>query len=130
MAGEAKYLVGDVVPLGKPLLEFAPHDDWAVELRVAGRNGTLVHGGQTGAVRDGRQPRPITCRCTVERVQPTATVVEGKHVFLARARLTNAGAPWNLAGMEGVATLEVGPRRVWWVTLHRVVDFVRLHFWV
>ena len=128
MAGEAKYLVGDVVPLGRTLLEFAPHDEWAVELRVAGRDGTLVHGGQTGSFVTVANPDQ-SLACQVDRVQPTATAWEGTHVFLARARLTGAGA-WNLAGMEGVATLEVGARRVWWVTLHRVVDFVRLHFWV
>jgi multidrug efflux pump subunit AcrA (membrane-fusion protein) len=128
MAGEAKYLVGDVVPLGRTLLEFAPHDEWAVELRVAGRDGTVVQGGQVGSFVTVANPdQPLACQ--VDRVQPTATAWEGKHVFLARARMTDAGA-WNLAGMEGVATLEVGPRRVWWITLHRVVDFVRLNFWV
>ena len=128
MSGDARNLVGDVVPLGKSLLEFAPHDNWAVELRVDGRNGTLVRGGQAGQFVTVANPdQPVRCR--VERLQPAATVVDGKHVFVARAQL-RGDAPWNLAGMDGVATLEVGRRRVWWVALHRVIDFVRLHFWV
>jgi multidrug efflux pump subunit AcrA (membrane-fusion protein) len=128
MAADAMSLVGDVVPLGKSLLEFAPHGDWAVELRVDGRNGTLVRDGQCGQFVTVASPdQPV--RCTVDRVQPSATVVDGKHVFVARARLSG-NATWNLVGMDGVATLEVGPRRVCWVALHRVIDFVRLHFWV
>ena len=128
MAGDANDLVGDVVALGRSLLEFAPYDNWAVELRVDGSHGTLVREGQYGRFVTVASPDQPVC-CTVDRVQPTATVVDGKHVFVARARL-GGNATWNLAGMDGVATLEVGPRRVWWVTLHRLIDFVRLHFWV
>jgi len=95
---------------------------------VDGRNGALVRDGQAGRFVTVASPGQ-SVSCTVDRVQPSATVVDGKHVFLARAKLCGQ-APWNLAGMDGVATLEVGPRRVWWVVLHRVLDFARLHFWV
>jgi multidrug resistance efflux pump len=128
VSGDIKNLVGDVLPLGKPLLEFAPHESWGVELRVDGRDGTLVHAGQCGQFVTVASPdQPVSC--TVDRVEPAAQVVEGKHVFLARAQL-RGNATWNLAGMDGVANLDVGPRRVWWVALHRVVDFLRLHFWI
>jgi hypothetical protein len=29
--------------------------------------------------------------------------------------------------MDGVAKIDVGRRRVWWVSLHRAINFARLH---
>jgi multidrug efflux pump subunit AcrA (membrane-fusion protein) len=127
LAGDVKKHVGDVVPVGRSLLEFAPHTQWELELRVEGRHGGVVRPGQPGRFVTLAQPgNAVACR--VDRVEPAAQIVNGRQVFVAHARLDDH-ATWNLAGMEGVARLEIGARRVWWVALHRLIDYVRFHFW-
>ena len=99
-----------------------------MELQVNSRDAQAVTVGQVGRfVTIARPDQPVFCQ--VERIDPAATVVNGQSVYLARALVTTNSA-WSLAGMDGVATLEVGRRRVWWVALHRAIDFLRLHFWV
>ena len=48
MVGDVERRVGEVVKLGEPLLEFAAHGSWAVELRVNSRDAQLVSAGQKG----------------------------------------------------------------------------------
>ncbi len=128
MAGEVDRRVGEVVKLGEPLLEFAPHGSWAVEVRVHSRDVQLVSRGQIGRfVTIARPDQAVVCQ--VDRIAPAATVMDGQTVYVAHAHITSNSA-WSLAGMDGVATLEVGRRPVWWVVLHRGIDFVRLNFWV
>ncbi len=91
------------------------------------KDAAQVHEGQVGRfVTVARPDVPITC--AIERVQPSATVAEGVNVYVARAQVEQ-NPPWMLAGMDGVATLDVGRRRVWWVSLHRLIRFARLRFW-
>jgi hypothetical protein len=53
----------------------------------------------------------------------------GKNVFIAEATVEDNPA-WMRAGMEGVARIDAGTRRVWWVALHRMIDYLRLTFWL
>jgi hypothetical protein len=57
-----------------------------------------------------------------------ATAEDGRNFFRVDARLeepTSALRP----GMEGVAKIEVGPRRLIWIWTHSLVDWLRLWFW-
>ena len=53
----------------------------------------------------------------------------GHNVYVAEAYIT-PDAEWMRPGMEGVARIEVGPRRVWWITLHKCIDYLRLNYWL
>jgi multidrug resistance efflux pump len=128
MAGEVEQRVGEVVGLGEPLLEFAPHGSWAVELHVHSRDAQLVSVGQTGRFATIARPNQ-TIACTVQRIEPAARVIDGQTVYVARAHVAGNSA-WSLAGMDGVASLNAGRRPIWWIVLHRAIDFVRLNFWV
>ncbi len=128
MAGDIEQREGDMVRLGDPLLEFAPHGSWEVDLQVRSSDAQLVSAGQTGRFATLARPDQ-TVACRVQRVEPAATVAGGKSVYVARAEI-ESGPDWSLAGMDGMATIEVGKRRVWWVVLHRALDYLRLHFWV
>jgi multidrug resistance efflux pump len=127
MSGDLARRVGDVVTLGEPLIEFAPRGSWIIELQVDDRNAAEIQQGLHGKfVTVARPDMPIACE--VERVEPAATVADGKNVFIARATV-DRHPPWMLSGMDGVATLDIGKRPVWWVALHRVIRFARLRFW-
>jgi biotin carboxyl carrier protein len=127
MAGDLARRVGDVVSLGEPMIEFAPQGSWIIELRVDDKDAAEIREGLIGQfVTVARPDVPINCE--IERIQPSASVAEGENVFVARAKV-DQNPPWMLSGMDGVATMDVGQRHVWWVALHRMVRFARLRFW-
>ncbi len=125
--GELKRRVGEVVPLGTTLLKIAADDSWRVELRVPEED--VLEFGEGTHGRFATLARPADeIQCAVERIHPTSEANEGKNIFVVRANVTDH-PEWMRVGMEGVATMDIGQRRVWWVTLHRLIDFVRLHTW-
>jgi biotin carboxyl carrier protein len=128
MAGDLARRVGDVVTLGEPLIEFAPTGSWMIELHVDDKDAAEIQSGLTGEFVTVARPDVPIC-CEVERVEPAATVADGGNVFVARAHV-DQNPSWMLSGMDGVATLKIGKRRVWWVALHRVIRFARLRFWI
>jgi hypothetical protein len=65
----------------------------------------------------------------VDRVLESAQVVDGRNVILAEADV-EPQAEWLRPGMEGVARVQIGSRRIWWVALHRAMDYLRLNFWL
>ena len=127
MAGDLARRVGDVVSLGEPLIEFAPRGSWIIELRVDDKDAAEIRKGLMGQFVTVARP-DVPIRCEIERIQPSASVADGGNVFVARAKV-DQNPPWMLSGMDGVATMDVGQRRVWWVALHRIIRFARLRFW-
>ncbi|MCH7925548.1 MAG: diguanylate cyclase, partial [Planctomycetes bacterium] len=63
----------------------------------------------------------------IERIIPKAQVENGRNVFVAEARI-GGRADWIRPGLEGVAKIQVGRRGVWWITLHRAIDYLRMNF--
>ncbi len=128
VAGELKQRIGQLVPMGEPLLELVPQGDWSIELDIPETSAVDVKAGLTGSF--ACNPRPgETIHCQIVRVQPSSEARDGKNVFIAEASVEDNPA-WMRAGMEGVATIEVGRRAVWWVCLHRVIDALRLNGWL
>jgi hypothetical protein len=56
-------------------------------------------------------------------------MMQDRNVFIARAPL-EAHPDWMRTGMEGTARVETISRPVWWVAMHRVVDWGRMNFWL
>ena len=71
----------------------------------------------------------VRCAFEVARALPEAQLRNGRNVYVAEAQV-DATEDWIRPGMEGMAKIELGRRRIWWVTLHRVIDYLRLKFWV
>ncbi|MEX2286743.1 MAG: HlyD family efflux transporter periplasmic adaptor subunit [Planctomycetaceae bacterium] len=126
MSGEITKRVGEVVPMGETLIQFAPHDAWRVELKTPENQVLDVHAGLRGRFSTLARPDdPVSF--TLERVNPAADLKDGNNVFLATATV-DRNPSWMRAGMQGVATVDAGDRRVWWVSLHRWIDFTRFHW--
>lgn len=120
--------LGQTVPAGEVILEFAAQGGWLLEIQVPDDIGTLVQPGQQGsfaAASQSSQALPFQ----IESMEGTAQVVDGHNVFLARATLAERPA-WIKSGMEGTARVITIAKPVWWVGLHRVVDWCRLSFWI
>ena len=128
LAGDLQDHVGDFVPVGAPLAELAKRDNWRLELDVSDSLVGMIDEGDAGWFVCNARPE-IRHDCQVKLVHPAAVPEEGETKFVVEARAVER-PDWMRVGMEGVARLDTGRRPVWWVYLHRVFDFVRLHVWV
>lgn len=128
VSGELSKRIGEVVPMGAPLLEFVPEGDWSVELLVPETMATKLEVGFEGRFACNARPgQPLKCK--IVRIRPSSQPVDGKNVFIAEATVED-NPVWMRSGMEGVAQIDAGRRRVWWVGLHRIIDYVRLNLWL
>jgi multidrug efflux pump subunit AcrA (membrane-fusion protein) len=126
--GDLRKRIGAVAARGETLFEIAPHTAWTLELHVPQSAAADLASGQAGLFAAFARPnQPV--KFQVNRVLESAQVVDGRNVILAEADI-QAREEWLRSGMEGVARVQIGSRRVWWVALHRAVDYLRLNFWL
>lgn len=127
VSGDLSQQIGTPVEVGKKLFEIAPLHNYRIILQVderdigalqVGQPGELVMHGLAGA------PMPFT----VAKIMPVATAQDGKNVYRVEARLTHGTASL-LPGMEGVGKVSVGRRKLGWVLLHSLFDWLRLSLW-
>lgn len=128
IAGDLSQRIGASLTKGDALFEVAPLNRYRLELRIAERDTDDVEQGMSG--RFAVQARPEQAfSFRVMRVRPRAEVRRDKNVFIAEAEMASP-FNWLRPGMEGVARVDVGKRAVWWVVLHRVIDTLRMTFWL
>jgi hypothetical protein len=127
LSGDVTRRVGEVVPLGAPLLQFAATGNWTLELHVPEFAAVYLETGQNGQFTTSARPDEAQA-CRLTRVEMAAAVVDGKNVFVAEADV-DKNPLWIRVGMTGVARVRVGRRPVWWVGLHRTIDSLRLQWW-
>ena len=63
------------------------------------------------------------------RIAPSSETIADKNVFIGRSS-DFAALEYLQPGMSGVTHLDLGPRPVWWVLSHRVLDWLRMRFWI
>jgi multidrug efflux pump subunit AcrA (membrane-fusion protein) len=126
--GDLRKQIGSVVTRGDPFYEVAPLDSWTLELEVPESASADLRAGLGGFFASYARPEE-TRRLTVRRVLPEAQIREGRNVYVAEAEVS-APADWLRPGLEGVAKIDLGRRRVWWVVLHRAVDYLRMKLWL
>ena len=64
----------------------------------------------------------------VERVTPISTNEDGSNYFRLEAALEQPIAALR-PGMEGIAKIDVGRRRLIWIWTHEMLDWLRLRTW-
>ncbi len=128
VSGDLRQRIGQVIAQGEPVFVLAPSGGWMLELEVPESGVSDVGAGLTGWFASHARPEE-TLVCRITRVQPSAQLRRDRNVFVAEAEV-DIQAPWMRPGVEGVASIDAGRRRVWWVLLHRMVDYVRLKLWV
>jgi hypothetical protein len=120
--------IGQIFALGSPVIEFAPNGGWTLEIQIPDDIGTLVRPHQVGTFA-AASLTSHSMPFEIVSVDGTAQVVDGKNVFIARAPLGEQ-PEWMKSGMEGTAKVTTVSKPVWWVALHRLVDWCRLSFWI
>ncbi|MEM1072430.1 MAG: efflux RND transporter periplasmic adaptor subunit [Planctomycetota bacterium] len=126
--GDLRQRIGESLAMGDPLFKLADTSTWTVRVAVPQRVASDLEPGQVGQFAPAARPE-AAWDLSIARVKPVPVVEEGKSVYVAEAELHNA-PDWLKPGMEGGAQIQFGQRPVWWLLSHRVVDYMRLNFWL
>jgi hypothetical protein len=128
VSGDLRTRIGGVLPMGEELFAVSPLGEWTLELEIPDSASADIRVGQGGAFASYARPEQVQ-ELRLTRIRPQAEVRNENNVYIAEAEVHEAH-DWIRPGMEGVAKVHLGPRRVWWVTLHRVIDYLRLKLWL
>lgn len=128
VTGDLRKRIGSVVEMGDPLFEIAPPHGLIVELAVPESDAEDLAVGLTGTFAPSARPEQ-TRSLRVLRILPRTEIRERGNACIVEAA-TNLEEGWLRPGMEGVARIHVGRRPVWWVGIHRIVDYLRLKLWL
>ena len=120
--------LGQVLRHGEPVMQFAPEDGWLLEIRVPDHSASYILASQSGTFAASTRPNE-KLEFSIDSVDGSAAVLDEENVFIARAPL-EARPDWMRTGMEGFAQVQTERKPVWWVALHRVIDWTRLNFWL
>lgn len=125
--GDLSQLLGTPVEQGKVLFEVAPLDAYRVVMDVDERDIAHVRVGQRGELALSGMPGLLHA-FTVRQVTPVSTPQDGRNYFRVEAGLDQSTERLR-PGMEGIAKVEVGERRVIWIWTHSLVEWLQLWAW-
>jgi biotin carboxyl carrier protein len=126
--GDLRQSIGAPVARGDVLYEIAPLEGYRAVLEVDEREAPAVRSGQAGTLALNALPSD-PMRLRVRRVTPVASVREGRTYFRVEADLAEAPEIELRPGMEGVARIEIGSRRLVWIWTHKAAAWLRLQLW-
>jgi len=127
VSGDLTQKLGAPVQRGDVLFEIAPLEDYRVVLKVDERDIRDVAQGQHGELLLQSMPSDRQS-ITVARVTPVSTPEDGRNYFRVEAKL-DKGVERLRPGMEGVAKVNVGDRKLIWIWTRYLLDWVRLQVW-
>lgn len=125
--GDLSQSLGSALKRGETVFEIAPLAGYRVIVNVDERDIADVVSGQTGVLilsSITQEAFPFT----IGNVTSVTTAREGKNYFRVEAMLEDSLERLR-PGMEGVAKVDVEPRRLFWIWTHRIVDWFRMFFW-
>jgi len=125
--GDLSRSLGAPVEKGTLLFEVAPLDGYRIILEVDERDIAYVAAGKRGQLGLSAMPGE-TLPLAVEKITPVSSAVDGRNVFRVEASVLRPVASLR-PGMEGVAKIEIGRRRLIWIWTHDLFDRLRLWAW-
>lgn len=127
VTGDLSQQIGTPVEAGKKLFDIAPLHRYRIILQVDERDIAQIRTTESGELEMSGlagDPMPFT----VAKIMPVATTQDGKNVYRVEAKLKHESSLL-LPGMEGVGKIDIGPRKLGWVLLHGLLDWVKLKLW-
>ena len=128
LSGDLDERVGDAVQQGEELFEIAPDDGWILTIKIDEKDIGLFEGEPQGEFSCHARPED-TMKFSINRIRPMSEALKNKNVFVAEAAIANP-CPWMKSGMEGMAMIDAGKRRVWWITSRRALEWLKMNFWI
>lgn len=127
VSGDLSQALGSPVSMGDILFEVAPLDSYRIVVQVDERDIANVKVGQTAVLRLSALPEE-TFDFTVDALTPVASTAEGLNRFRVEGILASVD-PRMRPGMEGVAKIEIGERRLIWIWTHKFWWWLSLQAW-
>lgn len=128
--GDLRERIGTPVRTGDLLMRMTQIEAMYLEIEVPERDAHAILDSKGGEIAFATLPDP-RYPVVVDRLEPVARVKPEGNVFVLRAHITApAGGIWWRPGMSGVAKVDAGRRSILWLLTHRLVDFLRLKFWL
>lgn len=128
VSGDLSQQLGAPVERGNVLFEVAPLNEFRIVLKADERDIVELQLGQTGELVLTSMPDrgfPFT----VEKITPISTSQEGRNFYRVEARTRAEDSQALRPGMQGVAKIDIGERRLVWIWTHKVVHWFRLFLW-
>ena len=125
--GDLSQALGAPVQRGQTLFQVAPLNSYRVMLDVDERDIGQVVPGQAGRLALTGFPGDYL-PFTVARITPVSTAAGGRNSFAVEARLDRTPELIR-PGMQGVAKIDIGQRRLIWIWSHKIIDWFRLWTW-
>lgn len=127
VSGDLYDSLGAAVQKGQVLFEITPLNAYRVIVQVDERDIAELQTGQSGflvlsSITDSRFP------FRVGTITPITTAEAGQNFFRVEAVLDHASDRLR-PGMEGVAKISIGERKLLWIWTHRLVDWFKLFTW-
>ena len=128
--GERKDLLGAPVHKGDRLFRLARIEGLYAQLLLPEEDIQYVTVGAVGTIALLAQPENHIS-FHIKKVIPMARVEgqKGNH-FLIKAELTDPVQPWWRPGMSGIARIDAGRKPIIWLWTYRLIDTMRLRFWL
>ena len=127
ISGDLSQSLGTSLKRGQVLFEVAPLNAYRVILEVDETEITSIASGQKGTLLLTSIPGE-SFPLVVTHVTPVAASREGRSYFRVEALLERKSDRLT-PGMEGVAKIEVGKRKLFWIFTHKLFDWLRLTLW-
>lgn len=127
--GERRDLLGAPVKRGDKIFRIAKTENLYLSLLVSEKEIKDVHVGSVGAFSLLSRPDQEV-QFTVVSIIPMAQIKgqDGNH-FQVKAKITQNAEIWWRPGMTGLAKIDAGSRRIFWLLTHKIVDFLRMKLW-
>jgi RND family efflux transporter MFP subunit len=128
VSGDLTQSLGAPLERGQVMYEVAPLDAYRIVLKVAEQDIADVKEGQGGEL--VLTPMPSQHYAfKVVKITPVSAAADGRNLFRVEADL-DPGTDGRLRpGMEGVAKIEIGERRLAWIWTRGLIDWATLKLW-
>ena len=125
--GDLSQSVGASIERGQTLFRIAPLDGFRVVLEISEADIRSIQEGQVGTLRLAAFPEE-SLGYKVKVITPLARQGEGRNYFRVEAELLGQIEKLR-PGMEGISRTTIDERRLGWVLLHDLGDWMRLKLW-
>ncbi len=127
VSGDFSQSLGAPVETGQVLFEVASLESYRVVLEVDEHDVAGLSTGRSGRMVISALPDKVF-PLALAQVIPVAVAADGRNFFRIEAALDDP-SPELRPGMQGVATIEMGKRKLLWIWTHRLFDKLRLWAW-
>ena len=128
LQGDLSERIGDSCTEGEPLFQLSETDAWDLELTVDEEDILYVIEGMKGEFASFARPDDRRA-FEVTAIRPAVEQLDGGPGVIVEGRASGT-TDWIRPGMEGIARIEIGRRRAWWIALHRGLDYFRVRYWL